>query len=340
MAQPSNTTEQDAWVAGAFGADPAGYADAAPSESLASPGAALPPTGLLGDDGVQAAVVGGGPLDPTALQEQVDGEPAAGEAAPVNPAGEAAAPVTPVITHETVARQPSNRKRLKLGVGERVTLNVAPGPGDWVASLGQVAPANGNSTVFTAPAAPGNAVITVTVAGQQATVTFQVIAPSSVSMEAHGTRHVAGTEPNAGFHAFFYIGPGDVSFANVETLEHDVGAAARGHWASFNGIGHQPGTDWATFSNAVASGKGTKSNFMDNCLSGTTGTGAPYAGNYSFAILWFYRVVGTGGGGTRFATVTQAVVTGADGTTTISKAGASVTFKLTDGETTYPGALY
>ena len=51
-----------------------------------------------------------------------------------------------------------------------------------------------------------------------------------------------------------------------------------------------------------------------------------------------YRV-GTAGG-TKFATVVQRVVTANDGTTTISKAGASVTFKLTDGETTHPGALY
>jgi hypothetical protein len=88
----------------------------------------------------------------------------------------------------------------------------------------------------------------------------------------------------------------------------------------------------------VVSGKGTTSNFMDNCLSGDTGTGKPFAGSFSFSIPWLYHV--GSGGGTQFATVVQTVTSTDDGTTSISKAGASTSFKLTDGEVTYPGALY
>jgi hypothetical protein len=89
----------------------------------------------------------------------------------------------------------------------------------------------------------------------------------------------------------------------------------------------------------VVAGKGTKWSFMDNCTSGYLGPGPVSAGSFSWAIPWQYHV-GTSGAGITFATVTQSIVTAADGTTTVSKAGASVTFKLTDGATTYPGAPY
>jgi outer membrane protein OmpA-like peptidoglycan-associated protein len=244
----------------------------------------------------------------------------------------------PVITHETEAKQPSNRARTKLGVGERVTLTVAPGPGTWTASKGKLSATGGTTVIFTAPGKPDKVDITVTVNGQEDKVQFDVIAPSDVHMDAHGTRHMANGRPNAGFHADIYLLPADVSFVNVEFLELDAGAAANGHWAPFNGVSHHPGTAWGTMTATVVASKGTKSNFMDNCLSGDTGTGEPFAGSLTFSIPWQYRV--GSGSGTRFATVVQSVVTSADGTTTISKARASATFKLTDGETTYPGALY
>jgi hypothetical protein len=241
------------------------------------------------------------------------------------------------LEHETEATSPSDRKRTKLGVGERVTLT-ASRSGTWEVKNGKLSATSGAKVVFTAPSTVNHATITVRAGGEEQKVEFDVIAPSSVHMDVNGRRHIANGQPNAGFHAEIYIGPADVSFKNIEFLERDVGAVANGHWASFNGVGHHPGKAWGTMQDVVASGKGTKSNFMDNCLSGETGTGKPWKGSYSFSIPWLYRV--GSGGGTQFTTVVQTVTTGDDGTTTISKAGASTTFRIADGAATYPGALY
>ena len=114
----------------------------------------------------------------------------------------------PVIKHETEAKQPSNRARTKLGVGERVTMTVEPGPGTWTASKGTLSAKTGAKIIFTAPGKPDKVDVTVTVNGQEDKVQFEVIAPSDVHMDANGTRHMANGRPNAGFHADIYLLPG------------------------------------------------------------------------------------------------------------------------------------
>ncbi len=69
----------------------------------------------------------------------------------------------------------------------------------------------------------------------------------------------------------------------------------------------------------VVSGKGTKWSFMDNCAIWGGAAAPPWQGDAVFHIPWLYRVVGASGGGTRFQTVVQSMVTDAAGTTTISK---------------------
>ncbi len=44
-------------------------------------------------------------------------------------------------------------------------------------------------------------------------------------MDVHGLVHRADGRPNGGIHTDVYIGPADVSFANMEILELEIGAA-------------------------------------------------------------------------------------------------------------------
>jgi hypothetical protein len=264
-----------------------------------------------------------------------------GPTPPTPPTPPAPPPAPPlVLTHQCEAPAPSNKARTKLGVGERVVLRITPGPGTWAVTGGSTLSATSGATVtFTARATAGKSKVTVTVGSQTAEVEFDVVRPNSVRMDAKGTRHVANGRPNAGMHTDIFIGPADVSFYRVELLELEVGATASGYWQSRAGQGHHPNTSFGPMTTTVVSGKGTKFAFMDNALSGYLGPGPISAGQFAYAIPWQYRVVG-GSSGTTFATVNQTIVTTDDGTTTISKAGASVSFKLTDGETSYAGAPY
>src|ERR1700748_3494254 len=80
--------------------------------------------------------------------------------------GSSSTPAKLVLTHETEAKAPPNRKRTKLGVGERVILKVSPGPGQWVATGGKLSSTNGLNVTFTAQSSSGKAKVTVTVGDQ------------------------------------------------------------------------------------------------------------------------------------------------------------------------------
>lgn len=270
--------------------------------------------------------------------------------APGAPAGAAAAgdagkaaegeppAVPPVLTHETEAKQPSNRKRTKLGVGERVQLTVKPGPGKWKVSKGTLSQKTGSTVIFTADDKPGKAEVTVTVQGLEDTVEFTVVAPDSVVMEVRDKRHNANGRPNGGIHTLVYIGPADVSFSNIELLELEIGASASGYWGALNGKGHHPNSEWGPMTDTVVAGKGTKWLFMDNCAIWGGAAAPPWTGSATFRIPWKYHV--DSGGGTTFETVIQSMDTDKDGTTTVSKGGASHSFALTDGDMSYRGAPY
>lgn len=243
-----------------------------------------------------------------------------------------------MITTKTEASQPGPRTRTKIGVGERVTLTVAPGPGTWTAAKGTLSAKSGATVTFTAPDRAGSVEVSVTVGAQSAKVDFDVIEPDGVHMDVNGRRHIANGRPNAGIHTDIYISPADVSFANIELRELEVHASTSGHWAAFGNPGHHPNAAWGPMTSTVVSGKGTKFAFMDNALSGETGVLNPIAGTMSWNIPWQFHV-GSGAAKT-FATVVQSVVTDSAGATTVSKAGASTTFNLTDPEVSYSGSPY
>jgi hypothetical protein len=240
-----------------------------------------------------------------------------------------------VLTHLTEATSPSNRKRTKLGVGERVTLKVAPGPGNWLVSGGKLSSGTGSTVTLTARANPGKAAVSVKVGTQTAQIEFDVIKPSTAHQDVRTKQHVQNGLPNAGFFADIYIGPDDVNFGNVSWLEEEIGATAHGYWAGANGgqskagKGHGPNPNPLACTATVVAGKGTKVAAVDHCWSGfVPGAHGPnWTGDMTHAIPWDYVIGSTKA---RIAIVPQTVVTAGDGTTTITKATATNTTKLTD----------
>jgi hypothetical protein len=319
------TQEQDSYVHSVFGVDPAQHADAKQSAtgSVTADGGTAP--GL--DASPPPAASTGAPPTTQAASPQTgsgDAPPAAAEAPP---------PKQPVITHETEAGSPGNRKRTKLGVGERVTLKVDPGPGKWLVSGGKLSSGSGATVTFIAGDRKGTGSVRVNVGGLEAGVQFDIIEPSEVHQVVVSKEHHAPVppQPNAGFRAAVYIGPADVSFQFIQIYEQEVNAVTSGYWDAMPDKGHHPATSPATLTGTVKSGLGTKLQLTDHIFSGYPGvTVPPWKGTMVWSIPWEFQV---GSGAKKvFATVTQSIVTDDAGTTTATKAGsAPVTFALTDG---------
>ena len=234
-----------------------------------------------------------------------------------------------VLKHQTEATSPSNRTRVKLGVGERVTMTVTPGPGKWTATAGKLSTASGSTVTFIAGETAAKATVRVEVGSQAEEVEFTVIQPSTVVQKEVTTQHYKNGLPNAGFFSEFFIGPDDVSFANISTSEAEVGAVASGSWATKNGKGHKPNPDPVPLTKTVVAGKGTKGPVNDHCWSGFVpgATGPDWTGQMSHQIPWSYHIGSTKGS---IKTVEQLVVTDKAGNTTITKAGAKASYSLTD----------
>jgi hypothetical protein len=199
---------------------------------------------------------------------------------------------------------------------------------------GTLSATSGATVTFTAGDRAANATITVEVNSLKTSIDFQIIAPSEVHQVTVATKHDAVGQPNAGFLADIYIGPADVSFSNISFLELEVMATDSGYWTHMTDKGHHPNPDFLSLSETVVGGKGTKAAAQDNIFSGYPGVNhPPWAGTRTWSIPWQYKV--GSGSAQGFATVTQTIVTAADGTTTASKAGASATFALTAGTASY-----
>ena len=234
-------------------------------------------------------------------------------------------PVT--LKSETEAKSPSNRTRTKLGVGERVTLTVTPGPGNWHASGAKLSAKTGSKVTMTAPPRPGSVEVTVDVGGTTQTMKFSVVAPSSMSLVFVKSEHYNVGVPNAGFYAQIYLGPDDVNFGDVTFTEDEIGAKTSGSWSGFNGEGHHPNPSPLGCTSTVVSGKGTKTLAQDHCFTGYFPDLklTDWTGEETWVIPWHWQC---GSGSGLIGRATQRVVTTADGTTTISKAGASFSAPL------------
>ncbi len=242
-----------------------------------------------------------------------------------------AAPTGPVnLTSKTEVRAPANRTRTRLGVGERVVLKVTGGSGNWRASGAVLSAKTGTVVTMTAPPRPGSVTVSVDVGGTQRSLSFTVIAPSTVRMVVASTEHIDNSLPNAGMHCECYIGPDDVNFGETTNSEDDIRAKASGCWDEFNGAGHGPSPSPNTCdAGTVTPGLGTHSPGTDHIWSGYIPQPVPpngdWSGRMTYDIPWHWQC---GSGAGLISHVVHRQVTDAAGTTTISKGGASYTAAL------------
>lgn len=248
--------------------------------------------------------------------------------------------IVPKITSETVATSPTDRTRLKIGVGEKVNLTFNLGVATWTTSTGLLSLASGAVTRFTAPDVAGTVVVTaIDNCGAQADITFTVIEPNGVMMErATGTGiwHVQNI-PSVGIRTSIYIEPSDVSFENIQIVEDDCPGIVTGYFigTTLDGVSH--GTHGAgnkVSVGAVVAGKGSEVLAKDTAQSGHCNFGLPYAsGTFLWAIPWKFSI-GTGSD-KQFAIVNQNFLIDSAGAMDVLKAGASGHAALTDPSSNY-----
>lgn len=233
------------------------------------------------------------------------------------------------ITSQTVATQPANRARPKVGVGEEVTCTFSLGSASWslsgvgsLSSTGTVTTASGASVSYFAPDTGGTATITATGSGCAPTITFTIVPPSTVHMDrTSAVQHTAGF-PDVGMKTSIYVGPDDVSFYNIQYHEVNCMPVSTGVY-SCQTNGHDAHPAPLSASTTVVSGKGTQMNATDHVYSGHCGTPpANPTGSELYAIPYEYWV-GSGSVHSFASPVNHLCTCQASGALNASKAGAS-----------------
>ncbi len=230
------------------------------------------------------------------------------------------------IRTETIADQPANRDRKKIGIGEEVRLDITS-PADaqvtWAlkeGSHGQLVRPIGypaNSILFTASEQEKPAEIEATLTNYQnakSVVTFNVITPKSITFEQTEGPGIAIDDNPAGirmeFKADWYYGPDDVCFYNVVGGETAAPAVRTGCFLDDPDT-DQPHAAWiggpgGNLTKTVTQGKGTKCQTSDGIRLGRWQPPAiDKTGRCEWNLLWKYRLKWGSGEGTPFAPVTQ-----------------------------------
>ncbi len=127
------------------------------------------------------------------------------------------------LASETVAQTPSDRKRIRLGVGEEVSLTTRPAQGDvtWTNTVGNLDVNTGSDVTWTLKADTGSASVTADYLGVQLTKAFTILAPTGVDhADIYATPSYPVGQASAGMHLYpVVVAPVDVSFYNVQMLE-------------------------------------------------------------------------------------------------------------------------
>ncbi len=221
---------------------------------------------------------------------------------------------------------PSNRARTKLGVGEKTKLSLIPAPNcavSWGLSggSGALSATSGSSITFTAHERASTATVKATVNGIQRTVTYNVVEPASESAvkAIPDFTYPAGTQ-GAGMKLDITVHPTDVSFANVEMRELSGPATnISGYFTDFppSDLAHSPKPDWIPLS--------AQNKWGDDAA--FSGFPSPWsAGGFEWDIPVRWRVRTTVNEGVMPKNRLQTFsITGASGTSTVSKLGQSAT---------------
>lgn len=256
-------------------------------------------------------------------------------------AGKTAYLFTALMTSETTATLPTDRKRTKLGVTETVQLTLHPSSlpnPTWQITgnkhLSSLTPTTGITSLMTVEMDPCQPVSEATINGKVVKLTFNVVEPDGIVMRQQpgsGIEHTQGI-PSAGFTGNPYITPNDVSFASgrVEVREQTCVAVATGYYSYQSGDVHQVGP----FRTIVA-GDATnpnKVNTSDHIYSGNNGPATPSVGSFDWVIPMEFRV--TGWQTKQFTTITHHHESDANGTVSITKGAGPFSAQLND--PTYP----
>ena len=247
-----------------------------------------------------------------------------------------------LMTSETVATLPNDRKRKKLGVGEEVNLTLKPAslPSPTWALGGTpgtpaLNPLAGITSLLTAGERACTPSTEATINGVTVKIDFEVVEPDGMVMERFpgtGIRHTNGTA-STGFQARAYFSPHDVSFINIEVREGTCLATATGFIAAIpgkNGEVHANGA-WI----GVQQGNAQRPSLWSAIDTISTGDYLPpfSAGTFNWPIPWLFRVAG--GNEKEFTIATHHESVTATGATTISKGGVSETTQANDPTSTY-----
>jgi len=251
------------------------------------------------------------------------------------------------ITSKTVATQPTNQTRLKVGVGEQVILTYSDGSGHsatWNTTAGTLSPSSGVSTTWTAPDTGGQVTITAQGPSCTAKIVFTVVQPSIVTGKLYqGSQvgHVYNTA-SIGLQLVYYIGPDSVNFYNIQVQELQVNkpSDATGVWSQFANQPLAAGAP-AGMTQTVVLGLGTLISFTaapyyDTVWSGIPTVSQPYtSGVLLYNVPWQYKV--SAGQWQSLTTVAEAFGLDADGVTlTVGKADATGTCQVLNPTTWHP----
>lgn len=219
---------------------------------------------------------------------------------------------------------PADQARLTIGVAEEISIDSTETATWTVSGGGTVAPASGPSTLFTAPDTAGAVTVTATYAGGgHCDITYTVLAPTGVTMtKVSEVAYPAGAQ-GAGMFTDVFFTPNNVSFYNLEILEIPGPASnVTGYFTNYtaNQLRHTPSTTW------FGIGLDNKLTQQDQAAFAVSLPPPWYPGGWDWIIPWNYRRVGSGGAGYLISNVTQSFrITSTNGTSSVSKAGASVT---------------
>jgi hypothetical protein len=128
------------------------------------------------------------------------------------------------LTSETVAQTPTNRARLRLGVGEELYLKVSPQlpSATWTTMVGTLDATTGTQVILTLDDTTGAAKkVTANYLGTTLEKEFEIFAPTGIDhADIASTINYPVGQASAGMHLYpVVVAPTDVSFYNVWMLE-------------------------------------------------------------------------------------------------------------------------
>ena len=165
-------------------------------------------------------------------------------------------------------------------------------------------------------------------------LTFNVVAPSSITYQrVDNIYHINGWA-NIGIHSTLYLQPDGVSFSKVYVRELDALAVADGVWICINNTSHDPTVDPSQVGDDVPGLGSPVVDTIDRADSGSCGVATFPASSETFNIPNVYSV-GASGASHQFVTIAQMASLTDAGALTMSKNGSSGTTTINSPTSTY-----